>query len=75
MIVVREKECYAKPQALTQAEWIKNTVMAPGGILSKTTSRYIMVLTLFPYPQAVADIIRCPHMWKLEELFAYLLLS
>lgn len=35
MIVDREKECYAKPQALTQAEWIENTVVAPGGILSK----------------------------------------
>lgn len=28
MIVDREKECYAKPQALTQAEWIENTVVA-----------------------------------------------
>lgn len=62
MIVDREKECYAKPQALTQAEWIENTVVAPGGILSKTTNGCIMVLTLFPYPQAVADIVRCPHL-------------
>lgn len=68
MIVDREKECYAKPQALTQAEWIENTVVAPGGILSKTTNGCIMVLTLFPS----LDVLICENCKSFLLICCYL---
>lgn len=41
----------------------------PGGILSKSTNGCNMTLTCFPYPWAVADIIQCHHILKLEEIW------